>query len=75
MVVGELLELFEPFARGVGVDLEFVHDVWIQAGESGEAIWQLLTTASPPFKALAEELDPGRRARACLLYTSPSPRD
>jgi hypothetical protein len=35
--------------------------VWIQTGESGEAIWQLLTTASAPFKALADGLDPGRR--------------
>jgi SAM-dependent methyltransferase len=42
-------------------ELEFIRAVWMQAGESGEAIWQLLTTASPPFKALAEELDPSRR--------------
>jgi hypothetical protein len=33
----------------------------MQCGESGEAVWQLLTTASPPFKALAEGLDPPRR--------------
>ena len=33
----------------------------VQAGESGDAIWELLTTASPPFKALADDLDPGRR--------------
>jgi len=46
---------------GNAFDLEFIRDVWIQAGESGEAIWQLLTTASPPFKALAEALDPSRR--------------
>lgn len=46
---------------GDAFELESIRDVWIQAGVSGEAIWQLLTTASPPFKALAEELDPGRR--------------
>lgn len=34
----------------------------MKSGESGEAIWQLLTTASPPFKALAERLDRPRRA-------------
>lgn len=43
-------------------ELEFIHDVWIQAGESGETIWELLTTSSPPFKALADGLDAQRRA-------------
>jgi SAM-dependent methyltransferase len=42
-------------------ELEFFPEVWIQTGESGEAIWQLLTTSSPPFKALAESLKPDRR--------------
>lgn len=46
---------------GYAFELDFIPDVWIQAGESGDAIWELLTTASPPFKALADELDPGRR--------------
>jgi hypothetical protein len=43
-------------------ELEFIDEVWIQAGESGEEIWELLTSSSPPFKALADELDPQRRA-------------
>jgi SAM-dependent methyltransferase len=47
---------------GDAFELEFIPEVWLQTGESGEAIWQLLTTASPPFKALAEQLDPVRRA-------------
>jgi SAM-dependent methyltransferase len=47
---------------GDAFELQFIPDVWIQTGESGEAIWRLLTTASPPFKQLAEQLDPGRRA-------------
>ena len=34
----------------------------MQTGDSEEAIWQLLTTASPPFKALAAQLDPRLRA-------------
>jgi SAM-dependent methyltransferase len=38
-------------------DLEFVPGVWIQTGESGEAIWGLLTTCSPPFKDLVASLD------------------
>jgi hypothetical protein len=38
-------------------ELEFVPEVWIQTGESGEAIWDLLTTCSPPFKDLAASLD------------------
>ena len=42
---------------GDAFELEFSREVWLQTGESGEAIWQLLTTASPPFKVLAEELD------------------
>jgi SAM-dependent methyltransferase len=46
---------------GDAFELDFIPDVWIQTGESGEAIWQLLTTASPPFKALTDTLDPGRR--------------
>jgi hypothetical protein len=32
-------------------------ETWIQTGDSGEAIWQLLMTCSPPFKALADALD------------------
>jgi SAM-dependent methyltransferase len=47
---------------GDSFELEFIPEVWVQTGDSGEAIWQLLTTASPPFKALAEQLDPRRRA-------------
>jgi hypothetical protein len=35
--------------------------VWIQESESGQEIWQLLTTSSPPFKAIADDLDPRRR--------------
>jgi SAM-dependent methyltransferase len=46
---------------GDAFELEFIPDVWIQAGASGHAIWELLTTASPPFKALADDLDPVRR--------------
>jgi SAM-dependent methyltransferase len=46
---------------GDAFELEFSRDVWLQTGESGEAIWQLLTTASPPFKVLAEELELTRR--------------
>jgi len=45
--------------------------VWLQTGESGEAIWQLLTTASPPFKVLAEELELTRREElhaACVEF-------
>jgi SAM-dependent methyltransferase len=42
-------------------ELRFAPDVWVQTGESGEAIWQLLTTCSPPFKALADALAPDRR--------------
>ena len=49
---------------GDSFKLEIVREVWVQMGDSGEAIWQLLTTASPPFKALAAQLD--RRLRAEL---------
>jgi SAM-dependent methyltransferase len=45
---------------GDAFELRFLHDVWIQQGDSGEAIWQLLTSSSPPFKVLADELDPDR---------------
>ena len=43
-------------------ELDFVPEMWTQVGESGEAIWELLTTSSPPFKDLAESLDADRRA-------------
>ena len=43
-------------------ELEFLPETWIQVGESGEAIWELLTSSSPPFKELAESLDTDRRA-------------
>ncbi len=46
---------------GDAFDLDFVPDVWMQTGESGEAIWQLITTHSPPFRDLVESLDPGQR--------------
>jgi SAM-dependent methyltransferase len=48
---------------GDAFELEFAPEVWIQTGGSGEAIWQLLTTCSPPFKHLAESLDPDARAQ------------
>jgi SAM-dependent methyltransferase len=70
----------ESYARellGDAFELAFIRDVWIQRGESGEAIWRLLTTASPPFKKLAEELDLGRRAELHaawgVLRTPPHP--
>jgi len=43
--------------------LRFVPEVWVQAGESGEEIWRLLTSCSPPFKALADALAPDERER------------
>jgi hypothetical protein len=46
---------------GAAFELEFVPEVWVEVGESGEAIWQLLTACSPPFKELAESLDPDTR--------------
>lgn len=46
---------------GDAFELEFIPETWIQAGESGEEIWQLLTTASPPFKELADNLEATRR--------------
>jgi len=53
---------------GDAFELEFVPDVWIQTGESGEAIWKLLTSCSPPFKTLAESLDPERRAELHIAW-------
>jgi SAM-dependent methyltransferase len=49
-------------------ELEFFPEVWIQKGESGQAIWELLTTASPPFKALADSLEPERREELRLAW-------
>ncbi len=42
---------------GDAFELEFAPEVWIQVGESGEAIWRLLTACSPPLKALVDSLD------------------
>jgi SAM-dependent methyltransferase len=47
---------------GDAFELEFVPEVWIQTGESGEAIWELLTACSPPFKHLVESLEADSRA-------------
>jgi SAM-dependent methyltransferase len=47
---------------GDAFELEFLPEVWILTGESGEAIWQLLTTSSPPFRELAQSLEPRTRA-------------
>jgi SAM-dependent methyltransferase len=49
-------------------ELQFYPEVWIQKGESGQAIWELLTTASPPFKALADSLEPERREELRLAW-------
>jgi SAM-dependent methyltransferase len=42
---------------GNAFDLKFVPEVWIQTGDSGQAIWDLLTTCSPPFRDLVASLD------------------
>src|SRR5215211_803046 len=47
---------------GEAFELEFHPEVWMQTGDSGEDIWQLLTTSSPQFKILVESLEPRRRA-------------
>ena len=45
---------------GQAFELEFMPEVWMQTGDSGEAIWQLMTEASPQLKALVESLDAER---------------
>jgi SAM-dependent methyltransferase len=46
---------------GDAFDLEFEEGDAPVAGESGEAIWELVRTASGPFKARVESLEPERR--------------
>jgi SAM-dependent methyltransferase len=42
-------------------DLEISEDVVLQVGASGEELWDLMSTAYGPTKALASSLDPDRR--------------
>lgn len=46
---------------GEAFELEFVEEVWMQTGASGEEIWKLITSSAPHIKVLAESLDPQRR--------------
>ncbi len=46
---------------GEAFELEFVQEVWMQTGASGEEIWKLVTSSAPQFKLLVESLDPPRR--------------
>jgi len=55
---------------GDAFELEFIPEVWIQTGESGEAIWELITTCSPPFKTLVESLEADSRAELRAAWVS-----
>ncbi len=57
-------ELLEP-----AFDLRFEERVWRLEGDSPQAVWELMTSAAPPVKALVEALEPERLAafRAAML--------
>jgi SAM-dependent methyltransferase len=45
---------------GEAFELEFIPEVWMQTGSSGEEIWSLMTRSAPHLKRLVESLDPAR---------------
>jgi SAM-dependent methyltransferase len=50
-------------------ELRIEEGVWTLEGESPEGVWELMTSAAPPVKALVGRLDPDRLAefRAAML--------
>jgi SAM-dependent methyltransferase len=46
---------------GEAFELEFIPEVWMQTGTSGEEIWKLATSSVPQLKLLVQSLDPPRR--------------
>jgi hypothetical protein len=55
---------------GDAFDLEIEHHVWTLDVESGEAAWELWSSAAPPFKALIESLDEATRAAFHEAYVA-----
>ena len=50
-------------------DLTIEEAVWALEGDSPEDVWELMTAAAPPCKALVERLEPARLAefRSAML--------
>jgi SAM-dependent methyltransferase len=44
-------------------EVRFVDRVWTLEGDSPEDVWELMTSAAPPVKALVGRLDPARREK------------
>lgn len=55
---------------GDAYELSFEEGDAPQRGESGEAVWQLFSTAYGPTRALAESLDPDRREELHRAYVA-----
>ncbi|MGB2952349.1 MAG: methyltransferase domain-containing protein [Gaiellaceae bacterium] len=46
---------------GGAFELEFEERVWHLEGETPESVWELMSTAAPPVKALVDSLEPAAR--------------
>jgi SAM-dependent methyltransferase len=54
----------------LGADFELEHErrTWVLTEESGEAVWELWSTAAPPFRAMLRDLDPDTLQRFHEVY-------
>ena len=46
---------------GEAFDLELEHDLWVLDGADGAELWEFWSRSAPPFKAMAESLEPKKR--------------
>jgi SAM-dependent methyltransferase len=46
---------------GEAFDLELKHDCWVLEGADGAELWEFWSRSAPPFKAMAESLEPEKR--------------
>jgi SAM-dependent methyltransferase len=61
-----------------GFELEIEPGTWFLDAPSGEAVWELWSSAAPPFKAMVDALDPATREafrRAYIAYADSFPAD
>jgi 2-polyprenyl-6-hydroxyphenyl methylase/3-demethylubiquinone-9 3-methyltransferase len=54
----------------LGSEFELEHErrTWVLTAESGEAVWELWSTAAPPFRAMLRDLDPDTLRRFHEAY-------
>jgi SAM-dependent methyltransferase len=56
---GKRAHVEELLGDAFALTIEF--HTWVLDAESGDAVWQLWSSSAPPFKAMVDQLDDGRR--------------